>query len=183
MKTIKRSFRVWSGVLIILGGVLGLAAIWADPIPTGGPGSPQQKVDNCKANYEDCMQACHEAWLSGSCEQDCEIHEINCFATIRTSAIGVGAVPGQSPPPNAVNPISSPSPTPRNYPIKGPPHKLGPNSTPSPSPTPRKHPTKPPRRLGPSPSPTGNPILLAKPTSPTPSPHSGPKKTSSHGHH
>jgi hypothetical protein len=57
---------------------------------------------------------------------------------------------------------------------------VGPNSTPTPSP--RKYPIKgPPRRLGPSPSPSAaaKPILLAKPK-PTPSPKPTPKKSSHH---
>jgi hypothetical protein len=61
----------------------------------------------------------------------------------------------------ATVPNSTPTPTPsRKYPIKGPPHRLGPN---------------------PSPSATAKPILLAKPK-PTPSPKPTPKR-SSHGHH
>ena len=156
MKTIKRSFRVWfAAVLFISAGAL--CSIWAlgilPPIP----------AQDCLDNYKACINHCATDLGPGEntydCNSACGAGLGICLGKINSPGVGAGA-PGQNLPPNAVNPISSPSPTPRRNPIKGPPH-----------------------RLGPSPSPTSNPILLAKPTSPTPSPSSGPKKHgSSHGH-
>jgi hypothetical protein len=183
MKTIKSSFRLWVTVLLIFAGALCLEAIWAETIDNGGHPGPHQQFDNCWADMGDCNDGCTKNGGADTCYGQCQDDFNACTSKINWNRT-IGSNPGHTPPPNAVNPISSPSPTLGKHPI-GPPRKLGPNLTPSP--TPRKHPIKPPRKLGPSPSPTAKPILLAKPTSPTPSPSHSPKKTSNnnstHGHH
>lgn len=177
------SVRLWLTLVLVSAGLV--SAIWA--VAPGGPGGTVvgATFDDCWKSFGGCNSKCTRQYKYGNglardgCYRDCEDALYKCFSRSSPASVG-GGTPGQNLPPNAVNPISSPSPTPRRHPI-GPPRKFGPN--PTPSPTPRRNPIKgPPHRLGPSPSPTTHPILLAKPTSPTPSPQPTPKK-SSHGHH
>jgi hypothetical protein len=158
------SVRLWLTVVLVSAGLV--SAILA--VAPGGPGGTVvgATFDDCWKSFGSCNSKCTRQYKYGNglardgCYRDCEDALYKCFSRSSPASVG-GGTPGQNLPPNAVNPISSPSPsaTPRKYPIKGPP-----------------------RKLGPSPSPTAHPILLAKPTSPTPSPKPTPKK-SSHGHH
>jgi hypothetical protein len=169
MKIIRRSFRVWFGVLLISAGVLCLEAIWAQQ-PVGPNG--KKTAQDCYNDLGGCNRRCTTKFRHGydyyarqDCYDNCDSKYDTCMASTNPAVAG-GSTPGQTPPPNQTGPNSSPTPAP------------------SPSATPRRHPIKgPPHRLGPSPSPTAKPILLDKPTSPTPSPKSTPKKSSSHGHH
>jgi hypothetical protein len=201
------SVRLWLTVVLISAGFV--CAIWAETRDPWGR-TPGQGAGECYKWFDGCMDQCKIMYGTtaskggDACSDGCTRGFLKCYDTPNPSTVPVGTV-GQTPPPNAVGPNSTPTPAPTpRRPIKGPPHKLGPNPTPSPTPwtgfpkptpppigsptptpsaTPRKHPIKrPPRRLGPSPTPSPNPILLAKPAKPTPSPKPTPKK-SSHSHH
>ena len=157
MKTLPRSIRVWFTVLLFSAATV--CAIWAttyDPWgrkPGEGAGGCLKWLGGCNAgcvsqygdNYSARAQACFS-----SCGRGYD----NCIRTPNVVRGGAGTL-GQSQPPNQVGPNSSP--TPRRYPIKGPPHRLGPSPTPS-------------------------AILLDKSAKPTPTPKSTPKKNS-HSHH
>jgi hypothetical protein len=177
VRTLQSSIRLWFAVLLISAGFV--CAIWADSKDQ----SESDRIDACFKRLGDCNNQC--TGLPGLGLDDCYVKCQDAYhLCVGFDPNTVGASkPGQTQPPNATGPNSTPTPTPsRKYPIKGPPHKLGPNPTPTPAPTPRRHPIKgPPHKLGPSPSPTAKPILLAKPK-PTPSPKPTPKK-SSRSHH
>ena len=205
------SVRLWLVVLLISAGFV--CAIWATAPGGGGPvyGPGRPTARDCEKAKDACANTCKnkygniQDWV-GPCYYQCGVAYANCIIVARNVSVGAGGAIGQTQPPNATGPNSTPTPAPtpsRKYPIKGPPHKFGPNPTPTPTPltgfpkptpppigsptptpsaTPRRHPIKgPPHKLGPSPSPTAKPILLAKPK-PTPSPKPTPKK-SSHDHH
>jgi hypothetical protein len=203
------SVRLWLTVVLISAAFV--CALWATAPggggPVYGPGRPTER--DCQKASDACSHACInkygnlQDWV-GPCLYQCGVAYADCIIVVHQASVGAGGAIGPIQPPNATGPNSTPTP-PRKYPIKGPPHKFGPNPTPSPTPwtgfpkptpppigsptptpsaTPRRHPIKgPPHRLGPSPTPSPKPILLAKPK-PTPSPKPTPKKSShSNSHH
>jgi hypothetical protein len=140
-----RLLRPSLGLVLTLLGILLL--IWTtSPISTA-----REKLDTNTGTVL-CMQWCDKHNKTDKSRELCHKNCIDYWLKHGSDA----------PASNAVGPNSTPTPSPRKYPIKGPPRKLGPTSSPTPSAT-------------------AKPILLAQPK-PTPSPKPTPKK-SDHGHH
>lgn len=140
-----RLLRPSLGLVLTLLGVLLL--VWSSPVSTA-----REKLTTIQGTIL-CWDWCDK-------NKKTEIDRNACIKNCNTYWLKYGS---DAPASNAVGPNSTPTPTPpRKYPIKGPPHKLGPS---------------------PSPSATANPILLAKPK-PTPTPKPTAKKSShSNSHH
>src|ERR1700731_4352263 len=111
MKTIKRSFRVWFAVLIVISaGALGLRAIWAEAIdPTSG----KKTADDCWKDLGACNRRCTTKFRRGSdyyarqdCYGNCDGKYDTCMSSTNPAIAG-GGTPGQTPPPNQKGPNSS----------------------------------------------------------------------------
>jgi hypothetical protein len=164
VKTLKIRIRLWFAVLLFSAGFV--CAIWAETRDPWGR-TPGQGAGECYKWFDGCMDQCKIMYGTtaskggDACSDGCTRGFLKCYDTPNPSTVPVGTV-GQTPPPNAVGPNSTPTPAPTpRRPIKGPPRKLGP---------------------GPTPSATAKPILLDRSASPTPGPKPTPKK-SGHGHH
>src|ERR1700722_17854176 len=107
MKTIKRSFRVWFGVLLISVGALCLTAIWAQqPID---PGTDKARKD-CDKTQGFCMAECEREMKGGhmtkqgynTCLNGCYDRYYSCMSATATA----GGTPGPTATPTQTGPTS-----------------------------------------------------------------------------
>ena len=160
MKTLPRSIRVWFAVLLFSAATV--CAIWAAAIDPWGR-KPGDGAEGCFKWLGGCNAGCVSQYGNNysasaqTCFTGCGNGYDKCIRTPNVSRVGAAGTIGQTPPPNKAGPNSSP--TPRRYPIKGPPHRLGPSPTPS-------------------------AILLDKSAKSTPTPKPTPKQSDhDHSHH